>query len=209
MFWDDIREIKQTLNSIRLSMEYEMSRPNINHSKTRKLEGVITEEYEDEPTKFEHIESQLDQIKESIEDRCNNDDLSNSYDSLHDKLNTLLNDEKRLEETRVVGATLDKFDDYMKNVDKLNMMVNEFKGLVSVATACLSEKKEFETLLDDIRVVAKNIRFNSEMTAKMSNESAKLDTQQFQIQAMYKVLVEDKLKDKEPPKKRRAKVKPV
>jgi hypothetical protein len=32
----------------------------------------------------------------------------------------------------VLIAVCDKFEDYMKNVDKLNQMINEFKGLVSI-----------------------------------------------------------------------------
>ena len=34
----------------------------------------------------------------------------------------------------------DKFDDYMKNVDKLNAMVNEIKGVASMSRANLQDK---------------------------------------------------------------------
>ncbi len=37
---------------------------------------------------------------------------------------------------------LDKFDDYMKNVDKLNEMINEFKGCVSMARGAICENQE-------------------------------------------------------------------
>lgn len=30
------------------------------------------------------------------------------------------------------NSLADKFEDYMKNIDKLNMMINEFKGLVAI-----------------------------------------------------------------------------
>lgn len=40
--------------------------------------------------------------------------------------------------------TLDKFEDYMANVDKVNTMINEFKGCVSLARAALEERKDLE-----------------------------------------------------------------
>jgi len=39
---------------------------------------------------------------------------------------------------------LDKFEDYMKNVEKLNSMINEFKGCVSMARGALEVRKELE-----------------------------------------------------------------
>jgi peptidoglycan hydrolase CwlO-like protein len=38
--------------------------------------------------------------------------------------------------------TMDKFEDYMKNVDKLNSLVNEFKGCVALARAEIAERKQ-------------------------------------------------------------------
>lgn len=209
MFWDDIREIKQTLNSIRLSMDYEMSRPNIDMNKTRKLEGVITEEHEEEISHLENVEHSLEVIKELIEDTSNNDHLENSFDRIHDKLNMLLSDEKRNHAVELADKTLDKFEDYMKNVDKLNMMVNEFKGLVSVTRACLSDKKELETLLQDIRVVADRDRYIGDEIKKNTEISLSLHSQQFKIDAIYKVLIEDNQLAKKPLREVKKRVKKV
>lgn len=51
------------------------------------------------------------------------------------------NDSRRAEEVELATKTLDKFDDYMKNVDKLNALINEFKGCVSMARGSLEERK--------------------------------------------------------------------
>ncbi len=48
------------------------------------------------------------------------------------------------EDDRVL--TLGKFEDYMKNVDKLNAMINEFKGCVSLARAAITERKKIESV---------------------------------------------------------------
>ncbi len=71
-----------------------------------------------------------DQVKECIEEVLS-DDYS-TFSRLHHKLDKLLqvsNYEARLD---VSIVTCDKFEDYMKNIDKLNQMVNEFKGLVAI-----------------------------------------------------------------------------
>jgi hypothetical protein len=36
---------------------------------------------------------------------------------------------------------MDKFEEYMKNVDKLNSMINELKGCASMVRASLKEKQ--------------------------------------------------------------------
>jgi len=42
---------------------------------------------------------------------------------------------------------LDKFGDYVKNVDKLNSMINEFKGCVAMSRASMSETKDLAAQL--------------------------------------------------------------
>lgn len=69
-------------------------------------------------------------------------DNSDRLDGLHDKINSLLNDSDRCEEAILSVAVLDKFADYMKNVDKLNAMINEFKGCVALARSALSERRD-------------------------------------------------------------------
>jgi hypothetical protein len=80
---------------------------------------------------------------ESLEDNVRLIYESDSIDRLHDKLNSLLKDEDREEEVRLAIMTLDKFDEYMKNVDKLNAMVNEFKGCVAICRGlCKTQEKK-------------------------------------------------------------------
>lgn len=71
-------------------------------------------------------------IKESIQEIFYSEDEFAPFNNLQDTCNRLIeiaNYEERLECSR---ACLDKFEDYMKNVDRLNQMINEFKGLVSI-----------------------------------------------------------------------------
>ena len=44
-------------------------------------------------------------------------------------------------DTELACETMDKFEDYMRNVDKINSLINEFKGCVSVARGALEERK--------------------------------------------------------------------
>lgn len=71
----------------------------------------------------------------------NSEDEYNSFNRIHDKLTLLLDDKKRLEQVELSRKTLDKFDDYMKNVDKLNIMVNEVKGVSAMTRATIKENK--------------------------------------------------------------------
>lgn len=199
MFWNDIKEIKETLNEIKLSLYYHQSKP----TGTRKLEGVITEEHEEEISHLENVEHSLSIIKESLDDIFAFDNSDSVLQRLHDKLNILLVDEKRNEAVNLATKTLDKFDDYMKNVDKLNLMVNEFKGLVSIARAALNEKKEFETLLQDIRVVADRDRDLRDQIKKNTEFALSLHNQQFKIDALYKELIENKLLKKKVVRKKK------
>jgi hypothetical protein len=80
---------------------------------------------------------------------------------LHEKLNTLedkidiilanqdLLDEMKLymeeiREAHISFKIMDKFECYMKNVDKLNSMINEIKGCASMCRASLKESKTIQ-----------------------------------------------------------------
>lgn len=120
MFWNDIAEIKAWVNSISNRMtELQM-----------KLD-LAMQEHEDRGS-----------LRQMIEDVMCSDDEYNTFNRLHDKLNHLLNDDRRKEEVELATQTLDKFEDYMKNVHVLNSMINEFKGCVSLARGSLQERKE-------------------------------------------------------------------
>ncbi len=71
-------------------------------------------------------------IKEAIEDIFFSEDEFSPFNSLNDKINSLLSTQKAELRMDFAIKMADKFEDYMKNVDKLNQMINEFKGLVSM-----------------------------------------------------------------------------
>ncbi len=71
-------------------------------------------------------------IKESLEEFFFSEEEFSPFNRLNDKLNQLI-EVSRIEHRAAIGIKIcDKFDDYMKNIDKLNAMVNEFKGLISI-----------------------------------------------------------------------------
>lgn len=135
----------------------------------------------------------ISQDKRDI-DECN----SESLDRLHDKLTTLLNDSKRIHQVDRAEIIMDKFDDYMKNVHKLNEMVNEFKGCVSIARAAIAEKKEVEDMCE---VLKKMIKTCQDYFAYQKS----IGDQYFKIDAIYKALCEkeEKPKKKRPPRKKK------
>ena len=70
-------------------------------------------------------------IREAIEDIFFSEEEFSPFNSLQDNIRKLL-DLREREDIRTKINYADKFEDYMKNIDKLNMMINEFKGLVSI-----------------------------------------------------------------------------
>jgi len=93
--------------------------------------------------------------------------LEYSVEALHGKLNDLINDKERLHSVALAEKTLDKFEEYMKNVDKLNGMINELKGCTSMARSAVIERKESNW---DLRVCMNAIEKNIEDIAKVENE---------------------------------------
>ncbi len=109
---------------------------------------VIEAKFADMRDAFEmHSDSFTDCIKQVFdsEDGCGKIDL------IYDRVGTLVNDLHRRHAVVIAQHTLDKFNDYMKNFDKMNSMVNEFKGCVSIARASLEEKKVLENLRRDTK----------------------------------------------------------
>jgi hypothetical protein len=76
-----------------------------------------------------------DEIGQELNDQClfeEMEEIKSSLERLHDKIQEI---KRPLDlEVRVVRAieVLDKFEDYMKNIDRLNVMVNEIKGQFSI-----------------------------------------------------------------------------
>jgi len=199
MFWNDITEMRKEMRYLKRSVDELhckiLNRPLVCSCKS----GVITEEHEGEPTSQEHMESMLEQIKETIDDAFCSEEDNSTIDRIHNKLDFLLEDKARLEAVELTGKMLDKFEDYMKNVDKLNGMMNEFKGCVAMARASLQDKKEQDEIREEFKSAIKYMkecvvetRQNREEVRKHSEYALGLHNQHFKIEALYKTLVEDK-----------------
>ena len=138
MFWDDIKEIKSTLQFFQDKI-IEIS------TELNTVKNLLMKEKCEEAAKtmrFQRIEQTVNDIEDKIDFNICSDEPENLFNQIHDKLRTLTQDEKRQEQVRLAIRTLDKFEDYMKNVDKLNAMINEFKGCVSMARAAFEESKK-------------------------------------------------------------------
>ena len=91
------------------------------------------------------IKHDVNQIKEKakeIHEEFHSEEEYSTLNRLHDRVSEILSGErvgfKIVEQERIA----DKFEGYMQNIDRVNMLVNEFKGCVSMARASLAEKKE-------------------------------------------------------------------
>ena len=71
-------------------------------------------------------------IRDSIEEVFFSDDEFSPFNSLQDKINQILNVQRAEERLDVAIKYSDKLEDYMKNGERLNQMINEFKGLVAI-----------------------------------------------------------------------------
>lgn len=142
--------------------------------------------------KIDEITEKLSELYEFF----NSEDEYNSFNKIHDKLSLLLDDEKRLEQVELSRKTLDKFDDYMKNVDKLNMMINEIKGVSAMTRANLHENKSvteeyFDYKMGDIlgRLDQRNadqIKHSSQLYDKMNQVIDKMVDMESQIKKLSK-----------------------
>jgi hypothetical protein len=74
------------------------------------------------------------------------DNLLGRVAQIEYKLNCLFEFSEKREE-----KTFEMFEDYMKNVDKLHGMVNEFKGCVSMARGALVDRKQLEEEINKFR----------------------------------------------------------
>jgi len=142
-----------------------------------------------------HISDRLSVLDQYA--RNTTEDEKDAVDRLHDKMDVLINDQKRFAQVALAEKILDKFEDYMKNVDKLNGMINEFKGCVSMSRAAISEKKE----MDDMRTMLENM---IKTFQKYHDYHKSFNNQYFKIDAIHKALCE-----KEEEKKAAVKKKPV
>jgi hypothetical protein len=121
MFWNDIKEIKEWM----VTISARLTEMQMKHLENKDSEKDLLEE-----------------IKTTFDDTFCSEDECSSFNRIHDKLDLLINDAKRVKQVDIAEKILDKFEDYMKNVDKLNAMINEFKGCVAMSRATLSEFKK-------------------------------------------------------------------
>ena len=77
---------------------------------------------------------------EELSDRLEGIEIS--IDAVFEKLHAISDDSDRQKYVIFVQKTLDKFEDCMKNVDKLNTMINEFKGCVAMARGAMVANKK-------------------------------------------------------------------
>lgn len=63
------------------------------------------------------------------------DSINSRLDVLFDKLEDVKDTLNLEEKAELSTKILDKFDDYMRNIEKLNSMVNELKGQVAIVRA--------------------------------------------------------------------------
>lgn len=92
-------------------------------------------------------------IKESLVEAIESDDEHSTINRIHDKLNSLIEYGDRTESALLSEQTMDKFEEYMKNIDKLNLMINEFKGCVSIARAAIAEGKELAKEVEEMKKI--------------------------------------------------------
>jgi uncharacterized coiled-coil protein SlyX len=124
------------------------------------------------------ISKQLTEVQNCVETIMN--DLAHKYmqssiDHLHDRVTDLVKDKDRIKSVALAEKTLDKFEDYMKNVDKLNGMVNEFKGCVSVARAAVADRKQIDQEFNiSLGAVTKYVEDNSKENTKKIDHMDKL-----------------------------------
>jgi len=83
-------------------------------------------------------------INETLKETFDLDNEVSSINRIHEKLDELRYDWGRCKQVSLAEKTLEKFEDYMKNIDKLNAMINEFKGCVFIARSALNERKQLD-----------------------------------------------------------------
>lgn len=134
-------------------------------------------------------------IKDSILDTFDSIEASTPLGEVHSKLNHLIRYVDRDEKMRLDEQTMDKFDDYMRNVDKLNAMVNEFKGCVSMSRASLVDSKELVKALAEIKEAAELAHsFHAAISSFMIVSKKMKCDYHIKIDAIYKTLCKKKPK---------------
>ena len=164
---------------------------------------------------IEDIKKTISEIKERLNhidrgvintlDAFCSEDEHNSINRLHGKLDDLIRDSDKLQEVMVAEKTMDKFEDYMKNVDKLNGMINEFKGCVTLARGALEERKELTKEVDGLKSVTDMARqIYHSMNAFIKAGDNIEQKAYFKIDAIYKEICEYHVKKRRRRRKKKS-----
>jgi hypothetical protein len=190
MFWNDIEEIKQWMIQINGSIDCLL-----------RVQAEISETCIKAVPLPKVIENGLNDIKECVSDLLESEDENNSFNRMHDKLDGLLADANRVQSVLMAEKTMDKFEDYMKNVDKVNSMINEFKGCVSMARGAIGEGKELQKEVEGMKSLASISQqiYNSMLSFIKAAENMKHEAH-FKMDAIYKVVCCKEDKPKKPRK---------
>ena len=157
----------------------------------------------------EIFDQKMEDLKECVSTFLYSEEEYSPINRLHDKLDVLVEDTDQKKEVSLAIQTLDKFEDYMKNIDKLNMLVNEFKGCVTLARGAIAERKQLEhEVLQMKRVADISQHIHKSMLAFIKAGENIHQQAHFKIDAIYKAVCEKQEKKSPKRRKRQAKKAP-
>ena len=106
-------------------------------------------------------------IKESLQEFFFSEDEYSPFNRLLDKLNQLIEITRIEDRAEVSLKTCEKVEDYMKNIDRLNSMINEFKGLVAIVRGQKKEEDK-DTVMDRLDMIEEELQRMSRMQRQLA-----------------------------------------
>ena len=150
---------------------------------------------------LKHIKEQVNKIEAILESCVMKDDIQDEINSFHDRLSEIREDIEDITKVSLTTKTMDRFDDYMKNVDKLNLMINEVKGVISLARAAIAERKEQAKELEEFKETTKIAKEIHSGMSKFIAAGNNIEQKKFfKLDAIYKAICEKQ--EKKSPKKK-------
>lgn len=189
MWWHDIAEIKDWMVNIA--------------ARLTEMQMKHLENEDGEIGTLRSVESKLEEIKETINDTFCPSNENNTFNLMCEKLNTLVHDVDRKRQVQLAQTTLDKFEDYMKNVNVLNSMINEFKGCVSMARSAIADRREMDKEAQELKKTTHIAQEIYNAMVSFISASTRVNNQHFKIDAIYKALCEDEPKPKKKPARKK------
>lgn len=195
MFWNDISEMKEEIRYMKRAIDEIVKFNRIvslyfSKKDIMKECGLLTEEHEgEEEISINDLSCKLDEIIDSVE----------AVEKVIPDLEVFNNPE----------SILFKFDERMSKVES---MLNEFKGCVSMARDSFEDKKDRAALKEEFTAAIKYIKecvistkLNQEEAKKNATYALSLHNQHFKIDAIYNYLEQLVEQGKEPKKPKKAK----